>query len=490
MKTNLLFKLSQRFFALLFIITLPSVGNMLAQGAGNKLTFDGVDDILVIPSSSGGDLNPLDSITLECWIVLKEAPSGEHRPHLLSKTGSFGLILEDNGVPRFYIHDGSGWKNTSGTTSIQINKWYHIAGTFDGKSIKVYVNGQLEGTPTELNSSMVVSDYDFNIGNRQGGEEALNGHMDEIRAWTSTRTESEIQKSMNIRLKGDEPGLVGYWRLDNSSSSIATDSSPFENNATLTNMDTISAWSGSGLPLGNYSSFAISDDISKNIDCMVDVIFGTDDNAPGEGYSLVAIQVNDKPNRSTGLSNVPPQYWHLWSENSLFDGKFSATVNFHYDNIFGIHEETDLELYKRKGFYSPTWEEVKGYTIETGSSTTDGKGYVRMVISQDTVGGFSGQYILSGSNPLLINETIKNIGLKLYPNPNKGSFEVSMELEELQNVDIEVLSINGKLIWKEIYLNQMGMRKFPIDIKDQAKGIYFLRVTTKSGSFTKQLIIQ
>ena len=50
--------------------------------------------------------------------------------------------------------------------------------------------------------------------------------------------------------------------------------------------------------------------------------------------------------------------------------------------------------------------------------------------------------------------------------------------------------INGKLIWKEIYLNQMGMRKFPIDIKDQAKGIYFLRVTTKSGSFTKQLIIQ
>ena len=91
---------------------------------------------------------------------------------------------------------------------------------------------------------------------------------------------------------------------------------------------------------------------------------------------------------------------------------------------------------------------------------------------------------------MLINETINNIGLKLYPNPNKGSFEVSMELENIQNVDIEVLSINGKLIWKEIYLNQMGNRKYPINIKEQAKGIYFLRVTTDAGSFTKQLIIQ
>ncbi len=490
MKTNLLFKLNQLFFALLFILALTSVGNLFAQGAENKLTFDGVDDIVIVPSSSGGDLNPLDSITLECWIVLKKAPSAEHRPHFLNKKGSFALIIENNGLPKFYIHNGTSWYYTTGSTSIQVNKWYHIAGSFDGKSIKIYVNGQLEGTPTELIGSMVVSDTDFSIGNRQGEEEALNGHMDEIRAWTSTRSESEIQKSMNVRLKGDEPGLVGYWRLDNSSSSIATDSSPFENNATLTNMDTITAWNGSGLPFGNYSSYATSDDISNNIDCMVDVIFGTDDNAPGEGYSLVAIQVNDKPNRTTGLTNVPPQYWHLWSEDSLFDGIFSATVNFHYDNIFGIQDETQLELYRRQGFYSPTWEKVKGYTIETGSSTTDGKGYVSWVISQDTVGGFSGQYILSGSNPLEISKIENYIDIKLYPNPSSGSFIVELSLEEIQNIELQVLSINGKLVWSENYMNQVGNLLYPINIEDKVKGIYILNIFTETRQINKRFIIQ
>ena len=495
MKTNLL-SIQQKvsYISIVALFLAGNFGQAHAQGADNALTFDGVDDIVIVPSSSGGDLNPIDSLTLECWVYLNEATSATHRPHLLSKIGSFALILEDNSLPRFFIHDGTTWQFVEGTTSIQVNKWYHIAGTYDGENIKIYVNGQLDGTPTELIGSMVVNDADFNIGHRTNNEEALNGAMDEVRAWTLTMSEQEIQESMNSTLVGDETELVGYWRFDETTGTVATDSSPKGNDGTLTNMAPETAWSTSTAPLGDASILSISDAIMETDKCEVDVYFGTDDDAPGDGFSLAAMQVNSPPNDITGLTNIADTYWELWTEDHMFDGTFSLTVNFHYDNISGIDDETQLELFRRDSATSSTWKKVNGYTIVSddggSSSTTDGIGYVQMTISQDTLGGFSGQYILSGSNTLDVVEFSENLDIKLYPNPNNGSFSVELSLDETQNIKLQVLSINGKLVWSEMYRNQVGNRRYPINIENSAKGIYVLKVSAGTGSFTKQLIIQ
>lgn len=490
MKSNLHFKRSLRSFLLLFILANFSVTGGFAQIAGNTLLFDGVDDVVIIPSTSGDELNPEKTITVECWVVLKEKTSANHRPHLIAKNGSYGLIIEDVGLPRFFIFDDQ-WYYASGLTKLELNKWYHITGTYDGDSIRVYVNGKLDGPPVKHEGSIAQNDNDLRIGNRFDNEEASNAKIDEVRIWSRTRSESQIQHAMNTVRMNDTLNLSGYWHFDESKSSIAVDSSSWKNDGILTKMDTTAAWVQSTVPVGTYSMYSISNDISRNTDVTVDVIFGTDNDAPGDNYALTAIQINDSVKNSTGLDNVPKEHWQLWSENSLFDGTFSATVNFHYDNIFGIQDENKLELYRRQNAKSQSWEKIQGYTINTGSSATDGKGYIQWKISQDTVGGYSGQYIVSsGSDPLTITEPDQEFKITLYPNPNHGSFEVGMNLEKNQNIDIEVYSMNGKVIWKEIYLNQMGNRKYPIDIKEQAKGIYFLRVTTESGSFTKQLIIQ
>ncbi len=495
MKTNLLLSQKKITFSLLVaLFLLANVGKAYSQGAENALSFDGVDDIVIVPSSSGGDLNPIDSLTLECWVYLNEATSATHRPHLLSKIGSFALIIEDNGLPRFFVHDGTDWKFSAGTTSIEANKWYHIAGTFDANNIRIYVNGQLDGTPTELIGSMVVSDNDFSIGNRLGNEEVLNGFMDEVRAWTVTRSEQEIQESLNSKLIGDESELVGYWMFDETTGAIASDSSPNGNDGTLTNMAPETAWAISTAPVGNASIFSVSADITETVDCEADVLFGIDESGPGDGFGLATIQVNSAPNDNTGLTNIADTYWEIWAENSLFDGTFDAVINFHYDNISGIENEDQLILFRRDNAASSTWEEVISYEIVSddggSSSTTDGIGWVKIDISQDTLGGFSGQYILSGDNTLDVVEFTENLELKLYPNPNNGSFSVEMTIDETQDIELQVLSISGKLVWSEKFRNQAGNRRYPINIEDQAKGVYILKVSTGIGSYTKQLIIQ
>jgi len=47
--------------------------------------------------------------------------------------------------------------------------------------------------------------------------------MDEVRIWNRARSADEITADMDHRLTGAEPGLVGYWHVDEGAGEIAHD---------------------------------------------------------------------------------------------------------------------------------------------------------------------------------------------------------------------------------------------------------------------------
>ena len=49
----------------------------------------------------------------------------------------------------------------------------------------------------------------------------------------NARTGAELTSTMHTRLRGDEPGLVGYWRFDEGAGVIAGDTSPSRNDGAL-----------------------------------------------------------------------------------------------------------------------------------------------------------------------------------------------------------------------------------------------------------------
>ena len=65
-------------FSMIISIIFPKQG--YSQGAGFALDFDGVDDYIMVPSSSGDELNPQTNITVECWVNLNEISSTDHNP--------------------------------------------------------------------------------------------------------------------------------------------------------------------------------------------------------------------------------------------------------------------------------------------------------------------------------------------------------------------------------------------------------------------------
>ena len=98
------------------------------------------------------------------------------------------------------------------------NKWHHVAFTYDGINLRLYVDGQLEVILAATGSGLVATSTEqLSIGRYNPGSGAGNnfiGSIDEVRIWNVARTQAEIQAALGIVLAGNETGLVAYYNFN------------------------------------------------------------------------------------------------------------------------------------------------------------------------------------------------------------------------------------------------------------------------------------
>jgi hypothetical protein len=174
-------------------------------------------------------------ITLEAWV----------RPRTLLPLQNilahgFGTSSEVYLRQVFGQYQAGAWGNMTGsgtTASVppgDLGQWVHLAGVYDGGTWTLYRNGeQLSQVPAP--SGIFPVDKEWAIGARGGGgERFFDGSIRDVRLWQAARTPMQIQAEMNARLRGDEPGLIGYWLLNEGEGTTAKDSSRSENHGTIT----------------------------------------------------------------------------------------------------------------------------------------------------------------------------------------------------------------------------------------------------------------
>lgn len=98
------------------------------------------------------------------------------------------------------------------------NKWIHIAFTWNLESEKLilYVNGE-EVRNSVYKNEIGISEEPITFGTNGTHKTHFKGHISDVRLWSKSKTKEEIQLNMNRRLSGNEPGLVGYWPMDEGS---------------------------------------------------------------------------------------------------------------------------------------------------------------------------------------------------------------------------------------------------------------------------------
>jgi Concanavalin A-like lectin/glucanases superfamily len=165
----------------------------------NGLSFDGVDGKVEVPDNStleGSDL------TVSAWVRAYGSP-GDDR-YIVAKggngccTGSYGLYTGANGGLEFYVATSPTTYVVSpdAGTAIWDGRWHNVVGTFDGSSVRVYVDGQQVGlgspdrSPIQYNlstaSDLVIGDYPWCPGLD------FKGDIDEVKVFNRALSPGEI----------------------------------------------------------------------------------------------------------------------------------------------------------------------------------------------------------------------------------------------------------------------------------------------------------
>ena len=182
---------------------------------GNALELGGSGDYGTV--SDRPSLSVTDSITVEAWI--KHDGSSDADAMILDKTeGNMGyelrLVGSGDDVPIKFSWGNFGGGITSNAT-IAANTWTHVAAVNDGSELHLYINGSLDNTNSDGGTGISDGATPLQFGTTEAtNEQFFSGQIDEVRIWDDVRTQSEIQGHYRQNLLGDEDGLRGYWRFD------------------------------------------------------------------------------------------------------------------------------------------------------------------------------------------------------------------------------------------------------------------------------------
>ena len=93
------------------------------------------------------------------------------------------------------VYVGGGYKDAIATTGLTTGAWTHLAETFDGSSVRLYVNGTLVAT-TAAAGALASSTNPLRIGGNNIWGEYFSGLIDEVRVYNRALSAGEIQQDM------------------------------------------------------------------------------------------------------------------------------------------------------------------------------------------------------------------------------------------------------------------------------------------------------
>ena len=168
--------------------------------SGSALSFggnDGNNDRVTTPASASLDLT--SNMTLEAWVF----PTTVSNWRTVIAKGTSGNLVyylyanSDSNTPVVGGLFGSTPRNLSGGTQLPTNVWTHLAGTYDGSSQRLYVNG-VEVANRQQTGQMQLSSSVLRIGGNRVSNQYFRGRIDEVRVYNRALEAFEIQSNMGI----------------------------------------------------------------------------------------------------------------------------------------------------------------------------------------------------------------------------------------------------------------------------------------------------
>ncbi len=175
---------------------------------GKSLAFENGTAVVELPYHAGYTNNEL---TVSTWVKI-----GDNNVHSgivdLGKqaTQNWYILTNDTdtnnkGVTFGIGESGARFVEESFEFGADPDGWHHLAFTYNGSDLNMYIDGVLQGTQA---AAMDMADLPLTLGR------GFDGNIDDVRIYNRQLSQTEIVRTMNATVPSTADGLVAYWKLD------------------------------------------------------------------------------------------------------------------------------------------------------------------------------------------------------------------------------------------------------------------------------------
>ena len=173
---------------------------------GNAVSFNGTNNFVTVPDAATLDLGATG--TVEAWVKL----AAVNRWNGVIAKGNansddaqnYAIEIDDTNHVRCGLGNGSSFRVLVSTATLAVNQFYHLACTWDGTTLSVYINGALN-TSTAQALTPAGNTAPLSIGQFGGNSDRFSGVIDEVRLYNRALTLAQIQQDMNAPIGGGTP---------------------------------------------------------------------------------------------------------------------------------------------------------------------------------------------------------------------------------------------------------------------------------------------
>lgn len=238
------------------------------DGSGDYLTRADADDRL--------DFAAADKFTISGWFrhpTISTNPDYLIAKHQATVAGGYKVYMDSDGDIAFGIDDDGTWDpedvvGDDQSKNYDDNRWHHFAAVKDGTSgIYLYVDGVLIDSDTSLTATGTLGNNTaFYMGiDADGSSNSWDGFIDEIKIYRYVRSAAQVKSDFATKTsvegvaaslgegskKFASDGLVGYWKLDESSGNAADSSGV---GTSLTDTNTVAFVGGKFANAGDFEA--------------------------------------------------------------------------------------------------------------------------------------------------------------------------------------------------------------------------------------------
>jgi hypothetical protein len=223
--------------------------SLTAISQNSSLNFTGSNYV-----TAGVDvINPNGDFTLEFWAYVPHA-AADGAIHTMASEGAGGFEFSIGYLGDTTIQVGDPGMFPGTGVKMPVDRWTHVALTFSatGSGALLYLDGHFKAL---VGGFFFNDDQPFRIGVQTDLSQPFTGNIDEVKAWSVQRTQSQVRSDMFGTPNFNDITLLAYYKMNDGSGTTVTNSA----NSTGNSQDGLisgdlngdNSWAGSPIQYGN-----------------------------------------------------------------------------------------------------------------------------------------------------------------------------------------------------------------------------------------------